>query len=158
MVVDINSNEQKDVFDLKFIMAYIEPFNFKEKDIKIIDNIITNARLGNNIYFYKVGNISFAEDDVKHWNPHIELFDSYKRGKTNCICFKHKDPGNHAFKYIFVYETNNHDNGFYGIIAYDEHNNTNSHIYGLAWDYTNLVVNLQRVANRKINQTSYYAR
>lgn len=140
-------NENNEI-NLKMTMGFIDPIVFKEKEIQIINNIISGSRLGKNIVFYKYGNLVFDENDKRHFNPKLNLHDSYKRSKINCIAYKNTCE-NCTFDYLYVYKTSNSESGFFGILAYNSNKNENIHLYGLNLDYTNLVVNLMRLSARK---------
>ena len=74
-------------YNLKFFYCYIDCNNFKEKELLIFRNIVSNARLGNDIKFSSYGTITFNHEDTKHEYPILTELSSFSRGKTNAIIF-----------------------------------------------------------------------
>ena len=64
---------------LKFNYCFVECTNFKEKELNILRNIISKARLGKELVFYRYANISFNENDSKHEYPVITEFENFAR-------------------------------------------------------------------------------
>ncbi len=140
---------------LKFEMAFFNPAIFKENEVNILNNIIHGSRIGRKISFYKYCILTFNDDDKKHWFPNAELVDKYKRSKINCLCYKNKPRQNteelNKYDYLFVYQLKYKDTNYYGIVGYNETTNTNVHVYGISYDYTCLLNNLQSMSYRKIS-------
>ena len=127
----------------KFEMPYINGANFKEKEILNIANIINGSRIGENVYFCGYGNMSFSDEDNKHWYPRITKLDGFIRNKTNLMILNIKS--NNKYNYIFIYQTTTKDSGFYGILMYNSETNDSLHIYNVEYDWSRLVIVLSRI-------------
>lgn len=141
-------------YTLKFEMPYINCDNFKEKDLVNLLGVVTGTRIGESIKSYKYGNIRFETDDKQHWRPIVSELDSFARSKTNCIIFDTKDKD--KYDKLFVYQSLNRENPYYGIVGLKTENgkivhmyNKTVHTYFLELDYSVLVINMLRMIINK---------
>ena len=136
----------ENTYILKFEMPYIDCGNFKEKEILVINSIISGARVGQLLYFNGYGNISFNQEDKQHWKPIVTYLDGFSRSKTNCICYG--IPNCKRFDRVFVYYNGVRDSLYFGLLFYNTQTNDCLHLYNFTYDYTNLIVNLARVIQK----------
>lgn len=135
-------------YTLKFEMPYINCDNFKEKDLVNLLGVITGTRINEQIENYTYGNIRFEQDDKQHWKPIASELDVFSRSKTNCIIFNVKN--SNKYSKLFVYQTLNRENPYYGIVGLKKEidingNNPTVHIYNLELDYSALVITMNRI-------------
>ena len=129
-------------YTLKFEMPYINCDNYKEKDLYNLMGVITGTRIGEYIEKYTYGNIRFADSDKQKKYPIVSELENFTRSKTNCIIFDVK--GNNKYQKLFVYQTLNRENPYYGIVGLKD-DNTTIHIYFIDLDYSTLVINMFRI-------------
>ena len=135
-------------YTLKFEMPYINCDNFKEKDLVNLLGVITGTRINEQIENYTYGNIRFEQDDKQHWKPIASELDGFSRSKTNCIIFNVKN--SNKYSKLFVYQTLNRENPYYGIVGLKKEidingNNPTVHIYNLELVYSALVITMNRI-------------
>lgn len=135
-------------YTLKFEIPYINCDNFKEKDLINLLGVVTGTRINDLISNYKYGNIRFELDDKQHWKPIVSELDGFMRSKTNCIIFDIKEK--QKYDKLFIYQTLNRENPYYGIVGLKSDNGKPVHIYFLELDYSVLVINMLRMINNKI--------
>lgn len=135
-------SEENTKYNFNFDYYYIECSNFKEKELLILRHVINGARIGQQLIFNKYGNISFEENDIQHKCPIITEFNSFMRGKTNCIIFNL----NNVPKYdiCIVYQTVFKNDGFYGYIFYNTKTHKYKHIYNITYDLSSLINSITR--------------
>lgn len=140
---DIVFNDNNN-YTLKFNYCFIECTNFKEKELNVLRNIISKARLGKELVFYRYANISFNENDSKHEYPVITEFENFARGKTNAIIFKMDNEMSSQEKYnrCIIYQTVSKNDGFYGYLFYNTETGEYNHTYNLTYELTNLFSHL----------------
>jgi len=133
-------------YKLKFEMPYINCDNFKEKDLTNLLGVISGTRINESIESYNYANIKFDETDKQHWFPIVTELESFSRSKTNCIIFNLAS--SNKYSKLFVYQTLNRENPYYGIVGLKKNpdiNNSTVHIYNLELDYSVLVINMNRI-------------
>lgn len=135
-------------YTLKFEMPYINCDNYKEKDLINLTGVINGTRIGDLINSYTYANITFADSDKQHKYPIVTELDGFVRSKTNCIIFDVKDKQN--YDKLFVYQSLNRENPYYGIVGLKTEDGKPVHIYFLELDYSVLVINMQRMIKNKI--------
>ena len=132
-------------YTLKFEMPYLNCDNFKEKDLYNLMGVITGTRIGEYIEKYTYSNIRFVDSDKQKKYPIVSELENFTRSKTNCIIFDIKENNtNNKYKKLFVYQTLNRENPYYGIVGL-KHDDTTVHIYFLDFDYSSLVINMFRM-------------
>ena len=131
--------------NLKFLFSYIECNNFKEKELVIFRNIISNSRLGRDMLFNCYANITFDNDDKKHEYPIINELNAFTRSKTNGIIFDIPvgDYNDGTFEKVLLYQTTNKNTGCYGLLFFNRETNLNSHVYNIDYDINELIQHLQ---------------
>jgi len=137
-------------YTLKFEMPYINCDNYKEKDLINLLGVVSGTRIGEFVDHYTYGTIKFADNDKQHKYPIVTELDNFARSKTNCIIFDVKDKYNKKYDKLFVYQTLNRENPYYGIVGTKEENNKSVHIYFLELDYSVLVINMFRMIQNNI--------
>ena len=130
-------------YTLKFEMPYINCDNYKEKDLINLIGVINGTRIGECINNFTYGNIRFSDGDTQHKYPIASELDGFTRSKTNCIIFDVKDK--QKYDKLFVYQTLNRENPYYGIVGLKSETNQPIHIYFLDLDYSVLVINMFRM-------------
>ena len=109
----------------------------------------TLTRIGEFIDHYTYGNIKFGDDDKQHNCPIVTELNDFTRSKTNCIIFNIKEKYNKKYDKLFVYQTLNRENQYYGIVGIKE-NKKPVHIYFLELDYSILVINMFRMIKNNV--------
>lgn len=132
-------------YTLKFEMPYINCDNYKEKDLLNLIGVITGTRINETIDKYTYGNIKFSEDDKQHKYPIVNELDGFHRSKTNCIIFDIDPKYQKKYKKLFVYQSLNKENQYYGIVGMKSENNNFVHVYFINLDYSVLVMNMHRM-------------
>ena len=132
-------------YTLKFEMPYINCDNYKEKDLRSLITVVTGARVNEMIDGYTYGNIKFSDDDKQHKYPIVTELDNFTRSKTNCIIFNVNEKFQKKYKKIFVYQTLNRENPYYGIVGLEVENDNPVHIYFIELNYSVLVINMYRM-------------
>ena len=143
-------------YKLKFSYCYIECNNFKEKELVIFRNIISNSRLGRDMLFNCYANITFDNDDKKHEYPIINELNAFTRSKTNGIIFDIPvgDYNDGTFEKVLLYQTTNKNTGCYGLLFFNRETNLNSHVYNIDYDINDLIQHIQRtISNIPFRQT-----
>lgn len=148
-------------YKLKFSFCYIECSNFKEKELIIFKNIISNSRLGRNVIFNCYANITFDSDDKKHEYPIINELETFARSKTNGIIFDIPvgDYNDGTFEKVLLYQTtkyqtSNKNTGCYGLLFFNRETNLNSHVYNIDYDINDLIQHLQHtISNISFRKT-----
>ena len=131
---------------LKFNMPYITCDNYKEKELLNFIGIVNGSRVGLLLNGYSYANIRFSEEDKKHENPIITELDSFSRSKTNCIIFNIE---NNKYDKIFIYQTLNKENPYYGILAFSTETQKLTHIYNIEYDHSKLIIYMFRMLSNK---------
>lgn len=134
-------------YKLKFSFSYIDCNNFKEKELNVFRNIISNSRLGRDLKFNSYVNITFEHEDKKHDFPVISVLESFTRGKTNGVIFDVPigDYNDGTFEKMLLYQTTNKNTGSYGLLFFNTETNLNSHIFNIEYDINELLQHMQRV-------------
>ena len=130
---------EEKIFNLKMSMPYLQNASLKEKEIQMLIHIINQSKLNDNIKFYKYVNLSY--EDEKREFPLPKLYDTYKRGKINCISFVQKTLDKYKYNYFFIYQTSTDDSG-------NDKDDKCHHIYGINCNKTNLIRYLSRMVKR----------
>lgn len=130
-------------------MPYTECNNFKEKEALNILAIIGGARVRDFISFTGYANITFDDNDIKHWHPKVKQLETFTRNKSNALVF---NIFGCSYDKMYVYKSNLKDNGFYGIILYNTENQKSSNIFNIEYDYSKLMIYINRIiTNKKIS-------
>jgi hypothetical protein len=137
-------------YTLKFEMPYINCDNYKEKDLINLIGVITGTRINDLIDHYTYGNIKFSDGDRQHIYPIVTELDNFMRSKTNCIIFDVNPKYQKKYKKLFVYQSLNRENPYYGIVGLKEENDKPVHIYFINLDYSILVINMHRMIQNNI--------
>jgi len=140
-------------YTLKFEMPYINCDNFKEKDLINLLGVFTGTRINDMISKYTYGNIKFSDSDKQHKYPIVNELDNFTRSKTNCIIFDMAEKYNHKYQKLFVYQSLNRENSYYGIVGLKQDGQPTPHIYFLDLDYSVLIINMCRMIQ---NNTERY--
>lgn len=127
-------------------MPYINCDNYKEKELMHFIGIISGSRTGLLLNGYSFGNIIFNEEDKKHEFPIIMELDSFSRSKTNCLIYNIKN--DNKYNKLFIYQTLNKDNPYYGILVYNTETGKSVHIYNIEYDYTKLIIYMFRLLSK----------
>jgi len=137
-------------YTLKFEMPYINCDNYKEKDLINLLGVVTGTRINDMIDHYTYGNIKFCEGDSQHKYPIVSELENFTRSKTNCIIFDMANKYNQKYQKLFVYQTLNRENPYYGIVGLKSDGETLVHIYFLDLDYSVLIINMCRMIQNNI--------
>ena len=132
-------------YKLSFNMPYINCDNYKEKELINFIGIINGSRTGLLLNGYKYANIRFDDEDKKHEYPIITELDSFSRSKTNCIIFNSNEG---RYNKLFIYQSLNKDNPYYGILAYNTDTGKNVHIYNIEYDHSKLIIYIFRLLSK----------
>lgn len=133
-------------YKLKFNMPYINCDNYKEKELLNFIGIINGSRVGLLLTGYKYANLKFDDKDNKHEYPIITELDSFSRSKTNCIIFNISK--NNKYDKIFIYQTLNKENPYYGILAFNEETQKCTHIYNIEYDHSKIIIYMFRMLSK----------
>lgn len=133
--------------DLNF--AYETCMNFKEKEINVLKNIISFARLGREMTYRCGATITFDETDKTHLHPNVHELEKYARSKTNGIVYNvlksNKNPG--IYDRCLIYHTEPHQVGSWGFVMFNSETGKSIHMYMVGDDYSDLIQKLSRVIN-----------
>ena len=125
---------------------YTEFSNFKEKEALNILSIIGGTRVRDFISFTGYSNISFDDDDTKHWKPKAKQLESFVRNKSNALVF---NIHNCLYDKMYVYKSNLKDSGFYGLIFYNTENQKSLNIFNIEYNYSKLIISINRILSNK---------
>jgi len=139
-------------YTLKFEMPYINCDNYKEKDLINLFGVITGTRINDMINHYTYGNIKFCDNDIQHKYPIVTELDNFTRSKTNCIIFDINEKYNHKYRKLFIYQTLNRENPYYGIVGLKSDGETLVHTYFINLDYSVLVINMSRMIQNNVER------
>lgn len=122
---------------------------FKQKPAFILQNTISNSRLGYDIKFNSFANIYFDESDLKYRYPIIELLDSFNRNKTNCLVYDVKDESKiyRFYNKVFVFQYVGKSESFYSVILYHTETKRFSHKFLIYYDVTEICKYITTVFN-----------
>ena len=147
-------------YQLKLAICYTECSNFKEKELLIMRNIFSGARLGELLSFRAYGTITFDEEiDHKHECPNIVELDSFVRGKTNCIIFDlHDSKTEWNFKKCLIYKTQYKNDCYFGYIFYDTETGIINNIYNVNFALDELCIHIWKTLEilSRNNKNLYY--
>ena len=129
-----------------FQMPYTEPTVIKEKECNFVKGILVNARVGQFISFDSYYNISFAEDDEKHWTGIVNKLEGYARSKVNAIGYNISK--GEKFDKFFIYVTGAKEPTFYGLLFINTKTGKTMNVYNINYEYTNLAVYINNAIHR----------
>lgn len=130
----------------KLHMPYTECVNFKEKEAMHIASIVNGARISDYLGFIGYANITFDEEDYKHWNPKFNVLESFTRNKSNALMYVLRKC---EYDRLFIYKTNTKESGFYGIVLYNTETGKSSNVFNIELDYSRLMITIGRIIDHK---------
>ena len=133
-------------YNLKFLFSYIECNNFKEKELVLLKNFISGARLGREIKFNSYATITFNETDKKHDFPIVTELESFTRGKTNAIVFDMENTvlNDGVFTKCVIYQTLCKNEGCFGYVLFNEETGKSTHSFNIEFDTNELVKHIYK--------------
>lgn len=138
-------------YSLKFEMPYITCDNFKEKEITIINNFISGARIRKIIKYGGLASIEFDEfDKHKHEFPKVKLLPSFVKQHTNGVIYDILVPC--KYDKILIYQNILKNTNFYGFVIFNSNDPSQQfHYYNIEYDLTTFVKDVDRLIENKDN-------
>ena len=110
-------------------IPYLEFDTYKEKSALSLQLLIKGSRISEHISFCGYGTADFVT--TNHQEVKVEITDTFKRGKTNCIIYNliptKYNPG--IFDKVFIYYSVTGNSTFYGYVLYNTKTKKHSHKY-----------------------------
>lgn len=128
-------------YNLKFIFSYIECDYFKEKELILLRNFISGARLGKELKFDTYASVSFNEDDRRHDLPIVTEMESFTRTKINGVLFNMEESSlnNGVYNKCLIYQTVTKNGGAYGYVFFNSETGAQTHQFNIEYDLNSLI-------------------
>lgn len=147
-------------YDVHFNYLYGKYDKFKQKDVDILNAILSGSRMGQYLNIEGYGELTFDEYDSKNeFGKIVNISDSFDRRKTNCIMIDLFDSDLNPDKYydkMFVHMHNvsigQNINYSFGFIMYDSKNDKCVQIPNTTGDLNEIVLYINRIMINIVNK------